>query len=72
MNADNLTQAILESALDSIIVIDAEGRVREFNPAAERMFGYTRAEAIGAELATLIIPLEFRGQYRQGLAHFFA
>ncbi|MGZ5018855.1 MAG: PAS domain S-box protein [Chthoniobacterales bacterium] len=72
MNADNLTQAILESALDSIIVIDAEGCVREFNPAAERMFGYTRAEAIGAELATLIIPEESRGQYRQGLAHFFA
>ena len=64
------TQAILESALDSIIVMGDDGRVREFNPAAERMFGYKRADAVGAELAELIIPTEFRERHRQGLAHY--
>ena len=39
--------AILEAALDCIITIDDQGRVLEFNPAAERTFGYRRDEAIG-------------------------
>jgi PAS domain-containing protein len=51
-----LNRAILDSALDCIITMDAGGRVVEFNPAAERVFGYTREEAVGQELAELIIP----------------
>ena len=47
---------ILDSALDCIVTIDHEGRVLEFNPAAERTFGYTRAEAVGQDLASLISP----------------
>ena len=39
--------AMLESALDCVITIDHEGRVVEFNPAAEQIFGYTREEAVG-------------------------
>src|SRR5438067_1666795 len=52
--------AILEAALDSIVTIDAEGRVTEFNPAAERTFGYRRADAIGREMAELIVPPALR------------
>lgn len=66
------SQAILDSALDSIIVIGEDGRVREFNPAAETMFGFKRAEAIGQELASLIIPPQLRERHRQGLAHYLA
>src|ERR1700686_1516039 len=68
--AETLNRAILESALDCIITIDANGRVREFNPAAERVFGFSRAEAIGTELAELIIPVRMRERHRQGLAHY--
>ena len=50
--------------------MDAAGRVREFNPASERVFGFTRAEAIGQELAELIIPPRSRERHRQGLAHY--
>src|SRR5207249_4420010 len=50
--------------------MDAAGRVREFNPASERVFGFTRAEAIGQELAELIIPARIRERHRQGLAHY--
>lgn len=66
------TQAILESALDSIVVIGVDGLVREWNPAAERMFGYKRTEVVGEELSRLIIPPEFRDRHHQGLAHYLA
>jgi PAS domain-containing protein len=54
--SESLTAAILESALDAIITIDLGGRIVEFNPAAVRTFGYSRAEAIGKSMAELIIP----------------
>src|SRR5438094_1385023 len=50
--------------------MDAAGRVREFNPASERVFGFTRAEAIGQDLGVLIIPPRTRERHRQGLAHY--
>src|SRR6266480_779785 len=65
-----LSRTFLDSALDCIITMDATGRVREFNPASERVFGFTRAEAIGKELAELIIPPRIRERHRQGLAHY--
>lgn len=65
-----LSRAILETALDCIITMDAAGIVREFNPAAERVFGFSRAEAVGKELAELIIPPRMREQHRRGLAHY--
>jgi PAS domain S-box-containing protein len=69
---DAITRAILDSALDCIITMDGNGLVREFNPAAERVFGYARAEAIGQELAALIVPPELRERHRQGLARYLA
>src|SRR5205807_1524468 len=63
-------RGILDTALDCIITMDADGRVLEFNPAAERVFGFRRSEAIGKELAELIIPARVREQHRRGLAHY--
>ena len=63
-------RGILDSALDCIITMDADGHVLEFNPAAERVFGFSRSEAIGKELAELIIPPRMREQHRRGLAHY--
>src|SRR5438876_490326 len=65
-----LYRGILDTALDCIITMDAEGRVLEFNPAAERVFGFRRQEAVGKELAELIIPPRMREQHRRGLAHY--
>src|SRR5437667_3311526 len=64
--------AILESAVDGIITIDHEGRVVEFNPASERMFGYTRDQVIGKEMAETIIPPSLRERHRHGMAHYLA
>ncbi|HXG12094.1 MAG TPA: PAS domain S-box protein [Gemmataceae bacterium] len=64
--------AILESAFDAIVTLDQEGNVLEFNPAAERMFGYAKADAIGRPVADLIVPPGLRDQCRQGFAQFLA
>jgi PAS domain S-box-containing protein len=64
--------AVLDSVLDSIITIDADGMVLEFNAGAERTFGYTKAEAIGRALADLIIPPPLRDAHTGGLAHYRA
>ncbi len=48
--------AILESALDSIITFDHEGRIVEFNPAAESTFGHGQVSVLGRDLAGLIFP----------------
>src|SRR5260370_4946778 len=63
-------RGILDTALDGIITMGGDGRVLEFNPAAERTFGFSRSEAIGKELAELIIPPRMREQHRRGLAHY--
>jgi len=60
--------AILRSALDCIVTFDLEGKITEFNPAAERAFGYTQEEALGREMASLIIPETLRESHRRGLA----
>jgi two-component system, chemotaxis family, CheB/CheR fusion protein len=65
-----LSRTFLDSALDCIITMDASGRVQEFNPASERVFGFSRSEAVGKELAELIIPPRLRERHRQGLAHY--
>jgi PAS domain-containing protein len=56
LESEALKTAILESALDCVITMDCEGRIVEFNPAAERTFGYRRDDVLGQEMTTLIIP----------------
>jgi two-component system CheB/CheR fusion protein len=65
-----LSRTFLDSALDCIITMDASGRVQEFNPASERVFGFSRSEAVGKELAELIIPPRLRERHRQGLTRY--
>jgi PAS domain S-box-containing protein len=66
------TLAIFETALDGIITMDQEGRITEFNPAAEQIFGFRRAAVLGQLLADVIIPPNARAAHRRGLAHYLA
>jgi PAS domain S-box-containing protein len=50
---------------DAVIVSDASGAITHWNPAAERMFGFTQAEALGQSL-DLIIPERLRGRHWDG------
>jgi PAS domain S-box-containing protein len=66
--AEKLRSASAEAALDCIISIDGRGRVCAWNGAATATFGYSSEDALGSELAELIIPPEIRGRHRQGIA----
>ncbi len=68
--SEALKSAILDTALDAIISIDHEGLVQEWNPAAERIFGHRRADAVGRSVDELIIPLQLRQAYHQGLTNY--
>ncbi len=65
-------QAIMETALDCIVMIDHEGRIVEFNAAAERTFGYGRAQAIGKLMVELLIPPEWRKPHEKGFARYLS
>ncbi len=55
--------AILEAALDGIVTIDHKNTVVEFNPAAEQIFGFSRAQAIGRSVdELLLVPVPRVGQ----------
>ena len=69
--SEALSSSILAAAIDCVITMDAGGMVQEWNPAAERTFGYTRAEAVGREMASLIIPPSLREAHRVGLARYW-
>ncbi|ANY85014.1 hypothetical protein BB934_43135 (plasmid) [Microvirga ossetica] len=71
-DSEALKSAIVESALDCIVTVTAASRVIEWNPAAERTFGYARDAALGQDLATLIIPPHLREQHRLGMARYLA
>jgi two-component system cell cycle sensor histidine kinase/response regulator CckA len=65
-------RAILDAALDAVITMGADGLVTSWNPQAEAMFGWSAAEAVGAELAELVIPAELREAHRRGLRAFLS
>jgi PAS domain S-box-containing protein len=65
-------RAMLDAALDCVVTMDHEGRVVDFNPAAERTFGYRAGDAIGRDMADLIVPPELRERHRRGLARYLA
>src|SRR5262249_28747121 len=59
--------AMLEAALDCVITIDHLGRIVEFNPAAERTFGWPKADVLGKDMARLLIPERLRAGHWAGL-----
>ena len=69
---DASERQVLDAALDCVISMDDRGRVSYLNASAERTFGYSRDEAIGRELAELIMPPALRDAHRQGLMAYLA
>ena len=58
-------EKLVEAAGDAVVAADAEGRITLWNPAAERIFGFSRGEARGQSL-DIIIPERFRQRHWQG------
>ena len=69
---EEVRSAMMRAALDGIVVMDEAGITLEFNPSAQRIFGYTREEARGRLVADLIIPSAHRETHRIGLEHYLA
>ncbi len=67
---DSRLKAITDAAQDAIVMMDNEGRISFWNPAAERLFGYLKEEALGHDLHQLITPPKFRAAFQAGFAVF--
>lgn len=63
-------RAVLDSALSAVVVIDKHGAIIEWNPRAEQMFGRSRQEALGLDLANTIIPESLRQAHRHGMQRY--
>jgi PAS domain S-box-containing protein len=70
IDSEKRYRLIIESALNSIIIMDSYGIISDWNHHAEKMFGWSREEAIGQRVEELIIPPRFRNEHRQGLKLF--
>lgn len=64
-------RSVVESAVDGIIVIDAHGRIEAFNPAAERLFGYSEAEVLGRNVH-ILMPSPYQEEHEAYLARYLA
>ncbi|MDP2826550.1 MAG: EAL domain-containing protein [Sulfuritalea sp.] len=65
-------RAIVGSALDAVIQMDADGKISGWSKQAEVFFGWTREEAVGRKLHETIIPVRYRDAHIQGLSRFLA
>lgn len=62
-------KAVLDTAVDGIILIDSKGSILMFNPACERLFGYAAAEVMGQNVK-MLMPRPYRGEHDQYLEHY--
>jgi PAS domain S-box-containing protein len=65
--SEALKSAIFDHALAALVSTDAMGRIVEFNPSAEAMFGHVRADVIGRPVSEVIVPPRYREAHEQGM-----
>lgn len=68
--SEERTRLIIETALDAVLTIDADGTITGWNAQAEAIFGWSREEALGRSLAETILPLPYREAHQRGLQRF--
>ena len=69
-DSEQRTRQIIDTALDAVISIDADGVIINWNPQAAEIFGWSTDDAIGRPLHELIIPPRYRDAHLRGLARF--
>jgi PAS domain S-box-containing protein len=62
-------KALIETAVDGVIIIDTLGRVQEYNPASERLFGYSPKEVIGNNVR-MLMPSPYRDEHDRYLRRY--
>src|SRR6476620_12419732 len=68
--SEQLARGIIDTALDAFVQMDEQGVISDWNTQAEKIFGWTHAEAVGTRLSELIIPYVHRDAHAAGLAQF--
>ncbi|NVD97346.1 sensor histidine kinase [Massilia sp. BJB1822] len=63
-------QTIIESAQDAFIAVDPQGRIIDWNSAAERMFGWRRSEVLGQSYIEVLVPPRFRARQEEAMLSF--
>jgi len=72
VESERRLRASLDVSLDAHVAMDSTGRITDWNPSAEAMFGRSRANVLGQEMADVIIPERYRAPHRDGLRHYLA
>lgn len=70
--SDERLRQIIDGSHDAFVAMGEEGLIEEWNPRAERLFGWRRNEALGQRLSDLIVPARHRAAHERGLQHFLA
>src|SRR5260370_10873790 len=68
--SEQLARGIIDTALDAFVQLDEQGMILDWNSQAERIFGWSRTEAVGAKLSELIIPEINRDAHKSGMERF--
>jgi PAS domain S-box-containing protein len=69
---DALARALVAGGPSAIVAVDANRRVREFNPAAEELFGRSRADTLGRDMPETLVPERYRQQFVDAMAGYLA
>ncbi|HKT34415.1 MAG TPA: PAS domain S-box protein [Nitrospira sp.] len=72
LQSQERNRAIVETALDALVTVDAAGIVTDWNRQASAVFGWSREEALGQRLSELIIPTKDREAHEAGLRQYLA
>ncbi|MBI3336117.1 PAS domain S-box protein [Candidatus Peregrinibacteria bacterium] len=70
--SEERSRLVIEMAHSAFVGINVEGQITHWNPQAEKIFGWTKKDAIGKPMCELIIPEKYREAHKKGLAHFLA
>jgi two-component system, NtrC family, sensor kinase len=70
IHSEKRYRQLTEATMDGIVVIDPQGKIALFNPAAERMFGYSATELLGTP-ANILVPEQFTDLHAEGVVNFF-
>jgi PAS domain S-box-containing protein len=68
--SEQRTRLIIDTALDAVVAMRSSGAISDWSAQAERMFGWSRAEAVGQQMSEMIVPPRYRDAHNRGLKKF--
>jgi two-component system, sensor histidine kinase and response regulator len=69
-SSEERLRLIINTALDAVVTMNAEGLITNWNSEAERSFGWSSQEALGRQLSETIMPQQYRQDYERSLECF--